>query len=647
MLGPADLIRATHIAASLVPAGAYLFAILIAGPSARALPGGAEPLAALRAWMVRLMRWALPVAVVSGGLWLCLEALSMSGRPFRAAMTPEILGTVLFSTLFGRLWMLRAVVMAGLAIWLFRPGAPKDGRAHDLIGLALAGAVAVTLAWVGHAAALEGSAGATLLTAQIAHLIATAAWFGALPPLAFVLARARRIPATLGFAAAATRRFSPLGIVSVTTLILSGLVNSWFLVGSIPALFGTAYGHLLLIKLGLVLGMLALAAVNRFRLTPDLALRPAGAVRGLVQTVGLEIALGLGVLLVVGALGATPPGAHEAPVWPFSFAVTMDAVAPDGRLDLTAVLAVLAIGVGAAVFVIGAFYKSPVAAVLGLIVAVGAAGSQLDKMIVPATPTSFVPSPVGFTADAVARGGQLYAAHCAACHGASGHGDGAAGVSLVAHLLVHPAGELFWRIGHGFPGTPMPGFAAQIAPDDIWRLVHYLRAQAEAAQAGLFMAMPMPEARASAPDFTAEIDRHVETLGEQRGKSNVLLVICTWPGSRARLIQLAAARAALAAHGLHVLVIPADEVTPPQSAGLGAFVARPAPAIVAAYSLYGPPRGTVAHEEFLIDRAGEIRGRWAPADGAGWDDLAALEAQVDTLNREPFRSAEPARHGHH
>ena len=43
----------------------------------------------------------------------------------------------------------------------------------------------------------------------------------------------------------ATLRFSTLGILSVGTLLATGIVNSWYLVGSIPALTGTPYGRLL------------------------------------------------------------------------------------------------------------------------------------------------------------------------------------------------------------------------------------------------------------------------------------------------------------------------------------------------------------------------------------------------------------------
>ena len=72
-------------------------------------------------------------------------------------------------------------------------------------------------------------------------------------------------------ARAATRRFSFLGIVSVATILATGTVNTWMLAGDVPALVGTDYRRLLLLKIRLFIAMVAIAAFNRVRLTPRLA----------------------------------------------------------------------------------------------------------------------------------------------------------------------------------------------------------------------------------------------------------------------------------------------------------------------------------------------------------------------------------------
>ena len=74
--------------------------------------------------------------------------------------------------------------------------------------------------------------------------------------------------------------FSVTGTVIVALVIGSGLVNSWMLVGpqNVLTLPATLYGQLLIAKILLFAIMLALAAANRFRLTPafDRALQSGG-----------------------------------------------------------------------------------------------------------------------------------------------------------------------------------------------------------------------------------------------------------------------------------------------------------------------------------------------------------------------------------
>jgi len=110
------------------------------------------------------------------------------------------------------------------------------------------------------------------------------------------------------------RRFSILGSVSVATLILSGFVNAWILVGSFCGLVVTGYGQLLMLKLAAFAVMLGFAAFNRFALTPRLALASddarQAAHRELSRNTLIEIALGLSIFAMVGVLGTQHPAAH-------------------------------------------------------------------------------------------------------------------------------------------------------------------------------------------------------------------------------------------------------------------------------------------------------------------------------------------------
>jgi Copper resistance protein D len=70
----------------------------------------------------------------------------------------------------------------------------------------------------------------------------------------------REAIASLAVARTATLRFSAFGVVAVGTLLVTGLINAFYLVGSIPALVGTNYGRLLAAKVALFFAMVAVAA---------------------------------------------------------------------------------------------------------------------------------------------------------------------------------------------------------------------------------------------------------------------------------------------------------------------------------------------------------------------------------------------------
>jgi putative copper resistance protein D len=113
----------------------------------------------------------------------------------------------------------------------------------------------------------------------------------------------------------AIRAFSVIGMISVAALIVSGSVNAWILVGSFRALLVTDYGLLLLLKIAAFVIMIAFAAMNRFWVTPRLALAekndadPA-PLSALTRNTLIEVALGLSIFAMVGVLGTLHPAIH-------------------------------------------------------------------------------------------------------------------------------------------------------------------------------------------------------------------------------------------------------------------------------------------------------------------------------------------------
>jgi hypothetical protein len=143
----------------------------------------------------------------------------------------------------------------------------------------------------------------------------------------------------------ATTRFSMLGIVSVGTLLATGIVNTYYLAGSVPALLHTDYGRLLLIKIALFLAMVAIAAVNRLRLTPQLLQQASiaasrDALRQLRRNAATEALAGAIVIAIVAALGTMAPAIHAAHQHPTYGPVPADAAfvhihLTEGMADVT------------------------------------------------------------------------------------------------------------------------------------------------------------------------------------------------------------------------------------------------------------------------------------------------------------------------
>lgn len=297
------LLRWTQYAASFVLMGGALFAV-------HALPAAGPSSAGALGWPRRLLAGAAILLALASALGLVLQTAVLAGS-LAAALDPATLVSVLAEMAMGAASVVRALAAAAALILL----GFASPRGRTWIATAALGAVGVaSMAWMGHGAATEGPAGALHLLADIAHLAAAAAWIGA---LVFFLALAfGRLPGG-GLPAfhAALAGFSGVGTALVIVLVASGVINSWFLVGpaGLPALVRTPYGQLLLLKLALFAAMLALAAANRFRLTPALKealvdpARTDAAVLALRRSLVLELGAATILIAIVAWLGRLPP----------------------------------------------------------------------------------------------------------------------------------------------------------------------------------------------------------------------------------------------------------------------------------------------------------------------------------------------------
>jgi putative copper resistance protein D len=218
-----------------------------------------------------------------------------------AEVDPDAIRMIVTDTPMGHAWVVRLAALAAfLGLILLRPRA--------IVGIAVLGGIALaSLAWTGHGAAGEGSAGTIQLVADVAHLLAAAAWIGALIVLS-AMVFAGDDPQK---AHSALDSFSRAGSLIVGLVIASGLVNSLYLVGvrHLADLPATPYGRLLIVKLLLFAAMLGLAALNRFRLTPALALtaEQPPSFAALRMSLTIEAGAATAILALVAWLGTLKP----------------------------------------------------------------------------------------------------------------------------------------------------------------------------------------------------------------------------------------------------------------------------------------------------------------------------------------------------
>lgn len=301
------LARLLHYVAVTTLAGASFFPLYAYA--------NAEPIVQHR-WRQRVLLAAAIAALPSGVLWFVFAVANMSGT-LAGVADQEVLWTVLNEATFGSVWMVRmllAVIVLGVAalrsFWAVTAG-------QDLTTSFLAAVLLGSLAGTGHAQIEEGWMGIIHVGSDAAHLLAAGAWLGGLAPLGCILiGYAKRDPEASPIVDVdrILLRFSSMGYVAVATLVGSGLVNSWFLVGAVSNLLNTLYGQILLAKLAFFAAMLALAAANRFWLVPRMIEAQAAAFREPAVWLGRlryhvlgEQLLGLMILSAVSFLGTMRP----------------------------------------------------------------------------------------------------------------------------------------------------------------------------------------------------------------------------------------------------------------------------------------------------------------------------------------------------
>ena len=281
------VLRGLVLSTQSLAVGGIFFLALLARPL---VPRLGAPGTAVLEGCRRLLLWSAIAFAVVELLSVVLECLVLAG-------TAEISLAEAVGAHFARFGLTAAAAGVVAAVLAARP---LDGqRFLPLPVLALI--ILLAQAGVSHAAAQLADRG-PLMVADLLHMAAAAAWIGGIPYFLLALGQARDGVAygRIG------RRFSLISMGSVALLLAAGVAMAVPYIGSLDAIYGTAYGVMVATKLLLLLGLLCLGGMN-YLLVDRLRRTPGTPILRLRRFAEVEIGVGLTVLFAAASLTSQPP----------------------------------------------------------------------------------------------------------------------------------------------------------------------------------------------------------------------------------------------------------------------------------------------------------------------------------------------------
>lgn len=269
-------------------------------------------LAMVAAGAVILLLWPTAEDRIRRGLTLCvyagaavlLAATVLNFVTIRDAYSSVPVRDLVFSTPSGGYWLTRLglVLLIGVAT-TFIAEAPRRTAGALMASIAL---YLWAFTATSHAAAGGGSSWAKAL--DISHGVAALTWIGAVTGIAL----AARLGSRESDWRTLVPRFSLLASVCVFVLFATGFLSALVEIEEVSKLWETKYGVTLLVKLGLIAPLLAVAGYNAYRGKHRLESGAPGEPRRFLRFATAEVALGLAVFATAAILTQTTVSKYVA-----------------------------------------------------------------------------------------------------------------------------------------------------------------------------------------------------------------------------------------------------------------------------------------------------------------------------------------------
>jgi copper transport protein len=314
--------RVVVLAATLLLLGAFVLYgwVLVPAWGSPQYPAGGLPPRVMRRLTI-IVIGALAAALVGNVVALVQQSMVFFNTDSATVLAQGLWGVVRIGSRFGDVWNVRMLLLAlvgvttGLSIY-YRARFPQFVGAFWKANAWALALVLGTFSLTAHAAGALLWPWAAVMVDWL-HVLAVAVWVGGLAALVLVLpvalqpysGEARRLALL-----AALRRFSRLALASLVVVIATGIYSALTWLYTPADVTGTAWGGALLVKSGLVVGLVLLGAAHHVAANSERYARWAallGRPGSLALTLRLEVALALAVLVVVAMLAATPVPAPD------------------------------------------------------------------------------------------------------------------------------------------------------------------------------------------------------------------------------------------------------------------------------------------------------------------------------------------------
>lgn len=301
---PADHTRGIDVAANVAQGLGYAGLVALIGvlAAARMMWPWSQ-----RRRRVRVLAWGGWGALLFGtaATFLLQGPRAANGSWSAVARLQDV--SVTLGSVFGAELLARTALLFAVAPLLTaRAGRALPGRRGDVLRSAAALVLLAAVAVTGHASV--GSDGWLAVPAAIVHLAAMALWLGGLVMLWLVVLPALR-DGSRTLTEARMRRWSVTAYTCVVCLVVTGEYQAARQISPVQALWTTSYGITVLVKSGLVIAMLAAAALAHRLVVSPAAPEPTlpAVVRAVRRSARIEACIGAVVLAVTAVLVSEAP----------------------------------------------------------------------------------------------------------------------------------------------------------------------------------------------------------------------------------------------------------------------------------------------------------------------------------------------------